>query len=712
MEQQHTAAGNSRSRSIILLLILVGGGILINRLGARLVLHFQLPLYLDSLGTILASAVGGIVPGVLVGFLSNLIGGILDVNTAYYSSTSVLIAVAAAHFARKGSFKKPLGVLLSIVTFALIGGGLGSVLTWLLYGQNFSGGISDKLAHLLYDRSIPSVFWAQFTADILLDLADKALTVLPVVVILNTVSGKTLEKLHFYSWHQAPLSAEDLKASRKKHTRGISLQGKILLVLGGAIFLIAMIVTGISFMLYRNAMIEQEARMGSSVAKVAANLIDAGRVDEFIRDGEASHGYKEIDHSLLNLYMSNEDIAYIYVYQIREDGCHVVFDVDTPDLEGASPGEIVEFDESFREFLPELLAGKRIDPLVTDDTYGWLLTFYEPVYDSNGVCKCYAGVDISMAHVRNTEMLFLTRVVALFVGFFVMILVLGLYLAQYHLILPVNSMSLVAERFAYDSKGAREESVEHLTELRIETGDEIENLYKAFTKTTEETMSYIAYTQKQNEKIAKMQNGLIFVLADMVESRDKCTGNHIRNTASYAQIILDQMKEEGIYADYLTDEFCNDVVNSAPLHDVGKIQVPDAILNKPGKLTDEEFDIMKGHAAAGGEIIDQAILSVSEEDSGYLKEAKNLAACHHEKWNGTGYPNGLKGEEIPLSARIMAVADVFDALVSKRSYKDGFPFDKAMDIIKEGSGTHFDPNIVKAFVDAEDKVREVSESKD
>ena len=181
----------------------------------------------------------------------------------------------------------------------------------------------------------------------------------------------------------------------------------------------------------------------------------------------------------------------------------------------------------------------------------------------------------------------------------------------------------------------------------------------------------------------------------------------MRKTAAYADIILRELKREGVYADQLTDAFMQDVVNSAPLHDVGKIQVSDAILNKPGKLTDEEFEIMKTHTTAGAEIISRAIDMVSEENSGYLKEAMNLAHYHHEKWNGKGYPCALAGEDIPLSARIMAVADVFDALVSKRSYKDGFPFDKAMGIIIEGSGSHFDPKVVDAFVRAQDEVHRV-----
>ena len=213
--------------------------------------------------------------------------------------------------------------------------------------------------------------------------------------------------------------------------------------------------------------------------------------------------------------------------------------------------------------------------------------------------------------------------------------------------------------------------------------------------------------EKQTRSISRLQNGLILVMADLVESRDKCTGDHVRKTAEYVRIIMEQLRKDGAYADRLTDAFMEDVIRSAPLHDIGKIQVPDAILNKPGKLTDAEFEEIKAHAAAGRDIISSAIDMVAEESSGYLNEARSLAYCHHEKWNGTGYPQGLSGETIPLSARIMAVADVFDALVSKRSYKDGFPFEKAMEIIREGSGTHFDPIVVAAFMRAEDAVRAV-----
>ena len=173
------------------------------------------------------------------------------------------------------------------------------------------------------------------------------------------------------------------------------------------------------------------------------------------------------------------------------------------------------------------------------------------------------------------------------------------------------------------------------------------------------------------------------------------------------KLILELLREKGLYQETITNEYIKDVYNSAPLHDVGKIKVPDAILNKPGRLTEEEFEDMKKHTTAGKEIIERAMDLVG--DTGYLSEALNLATHHHEKWDGSGYPDGLKGEEIPLSARVMAVSDVFDALVSVRSYKKPFTFEKAMEIIEEGKGSHFDPVIAQVFLDNKDKVRAISE---
>ena len=198
-----------------------------------------------------------------------------------------------------------------------------------------------------------------------------------------------------------------------------------------------------------------------------------------------------------------------------------------------------------------------------------------------------------------------------------------------------------------------------------------------------------------HEKVMGMQSGMITLMADIVENRDDSTGGHIKRTARYVEGIANELKKRGTYQDILTDQYMKDLVVAAPLHDIGKIHVPDSILNKPGKLTDEEFDIMKAHATAGQDLLNHAKEELGEY--GYLAMAVEMAAYHHEWWNGKGYPYGLSGNDIPLCARIMAVADVFDALISKRIYKDAMPLENAYAIIREESGTHFEPEIVDAF---------------
>lgn len=198
-----------------------------------------------------------------------------------------------------------------------------------------------------------------------------------------------------------------------------------------------------------------------------------------------------------------------------------------------------------------------------------------------------------------------------------------------------------------------------------------------------------------HEKVSRMQSGMITFMAEIVENRDDNTGGHIRRTAEYVECIAKELKRQGIYRNILTDRYLGDMVVAAPLHDIGKIHIPDAVLNKPGKLTEEEFEIMKTHTTAGEELLTHAKAELGE--SGYLNTAVEMAAYHHEWWNGKGYPYGISGEEIPLCARIMAVADVFDALTSKRCYKNAMPLEKACAIIREESGTHFDPAVVEAF---------------
>ena len=712
MDQHDKELQEQRKTSRYYMIGLCAAGLLINYLLAHLATRLQLPLYLDNIGSALAAALGGYLPGIIVGFFTNLINGIGDYTTAYYGSLTVLIAIASAWFASNGyySFRKPWRLLVVIAVFAFIGGGLGSVLTYVLYGFEFGVGLSAPLARKIHESGVTNQFLAQFSADMLVDLVDKTITVLVVAVVLHIMPAPLKQRFYYAGWQQTPISREKRMSSNKKRARLMSLRSKITMLVTAAMVITGAIVTVISFIHYRTAAVEEQQDLAWGVANVASNAIDGDRVEEYIRLGEAAEGYSLVDKRFNDLANCTESIQYVYAYKILQDGCQVVFDADTPDTPGGEPGELVAFDEDFRDLLPDLLEGKEVPPIIATGQFGWLLTVYKPIYDSSGKCQCYVGVDVNMDHILKNGYEFLARVLSLFFGFFVLLLTATIWFAEYNIILPINALDITTENSVYTTESARAETVERIHDLDIRTGDEIESLYHSVTRTTEDMVNTLEDVERQAEIISKLQNGLILVLADMVESRDKCTGDHVRKTAAYTDIIMRELKKEGIYTDQLTDEFMNDVVNSAPLHDIGKIQVSDTILNKPGKLTDDEFEIMKTHTTAGAEVIRHAMNTVSEENSGYLKEAMNLAHYHHEKWNGTGYPCGLKGEAIPLSARIMAVADVFDALVSKRSYKDGFPFEKAMSIIREGSGSHFDPKIAQAFINASDEVRRVMNS--
>ncbi|MBO7357287.1 MAG: hypothetical protein J6U37_02015, partial [Lachnospiraceae bacterium] len=262
----------------------------------------------------------------------------------------------------------------------------------------------------------------------------------------------------------------------------------------------------------------------------------------------------------------------------------MVFDLDTEDTAGSSPGEVIPFDISFRGYMADLLSGNRIDPIITDETYGWLLTAYEPVFNSKGKCVCYAAADISVTDIRINEISFITKAVALFAGFFILILAICMWLARYHLVYPINAMSIAVEEFTFKSKDERTDSLIRLNGMAIKTGDEIEHLYDTMRTTMAETVEQMEHIKEKGDQISKMQNGLITVLADMVESRDKNTGDHVKKTSDYTRLLLKAMKKKGIYRETLTDQYIDDVSNSAALHDIGKIKVPDAILNKNGRL--------------------------------------------------------------------------------------------------------------------------------
>lgn len=213
---------------------------------------------------------------------------------------------------------------------------------------------------------------------------------------------------------------------------------------------------------------------------------------------------------------------------------------------------------------------------------------------------------------------------------------------------------------------------------------------------------------RRTQEIAFSQEISIMAMAALAETRDNETGKHILRTKLYIKILAEKHAENPKYKDILDKDAIYWITTSAPLHDIGKVGIPDHILKKPAKLTDEEFDIMKSHTTIGREAIERAE-SMVDGRATFLIAAKEIVYSHHEKWNGSGYPLGLKGDDIPISARLMALADSYDAICAKRVYKDAIDHEKATEIIIKDSGSHFDPDIVETFLLIKDKFKEISE---
>jgi putative two-component system response regulator len=233
------------------------------------------------------------------------------------------------------------------------------------------------------------------------------------------------------------------------------------------------------------------------------------------------------------------------------------------------------------------------------------------------------------------------------------------------------------------------------------------NLVRARNLLQDQNKNLEGLVKDRTRKLAKMQDAIIMAMASLAETRDNETGNHIRRTQNYVAALARQLKELPRFSSELTDENIELLYKSAPLHDIGKVGIPDNILLKPGKLTSEEFEVMKLHTNYGRE----TILSVERylgESNEFLRFAREITYSHQEKWDGSGYPENLAGDAIPISARLMAVADVYDALISRRVYKPAFSHEEAIDIMRKGRGTHFDPDILDVFLKITEEFKEIA----
>lgn len=680
---------------------LTAGGILLNMLGVRLATSQNMVIFLDSTGTILVAILGGMVPGIMVGFFSNVINSVNDPITLYYGILSILIAMVAAAISDHHGFAKLKTALLSIIPFSLIGGVLGSMLTWLLYGFDFGSGISAPFAKYLYASTSANKFVCQLIADFSIDVFDKTIVVLFVWALLRIVPSGLLKKI----CRESRFMSENDTESQSIIPKRKSIRTRFVFIIAASLCVLCITSMGISYFVYRNSIQTKYEQSGKNVATMMRAVIPGSEIETYLAVGEKAPHYLEVKDSLIKIKNSVPDISYLYVYQIKEDGCHVVFDLDTSEVKGCEPGSIQPIENAFLDKKAILLAGGEIDPIVWNGSHGRMLTTYAPIYNDEGVCKAYAAVDISMENVISNRYVFVIRMGSILFGVSIIILCIAIWVVQKHLVAPINKVAALAKNLHFGDESHKQHNLNIIHKYSVHTGDEIENVYRAFQKSIQDTAEFIDKLDEQNKFIQQLQDNIILSFADMVENRDENTGGHIKRTAAYVETVAKELMREHKYPDELNDQSLADIVKSAPLHDIGKIKIPDSILLKPGKLTAEEFELIKTHTTAGKKILEEVLQGL--EKNNYLQQAINMANYHHEKWNGTGYPEGLSGEDIPLGARIMAIADVFDALVSKRCYKESMGFDEAVKIIQEESGKQFDPEIVVAFVNSKEKILDI-----
>lgn len=682
---------------------LVASGVIINVLLFFMVNYLELPLFLDTFGTIVVAGIAGLFPGIVTAVLTNTLCAFIDSNSLYYMFINVLLSIYSAWYLRANPKRKPGRVWVFVLVTGTVSGIIGAIIQEVLFGVIRNPAEQDIVDMMAGFTGMP-VFMAAILANIMVNILDKLVVGVFAFITIDLIPEERKKAIGDSGWKQNPLTEEQLKTIREwgKDVK-LSAKTRISVTLVGMSLILVFIIEWIGISLYFENEKGERAATAREAVELAATVINKENIDGYLQYGEDYADYQETKELLGKILETSRGVKYLYVVTIEDKGVRFVFDMDTTP-EGYLPGDFMPFDDAFMPYIDLLKKGEESVTVEANDVWGWMLTVYYPLKGTEDHV-CYVGADVSMEYVADYMRNFILQVTIIMAGFFVLIVAYALWTTEVYNTYPVASMAEILDRFSMES-GTQEqldENVKKIRALKIKTGDEVEKLYRSICKMTISQADYVKSIRKLSDYTAKMQDGLIITIADLVENRDSDMGSHIQRTTAYVKIIAEGLKKKGYYPEKVSDKFIADVVRSAPLYDVGKIKIPDRILKKAGKLTKEESEIMKTHAAEGKEILENAISTVQGEN--YLKEARNMAAYHHERWDGMGYPEQIHGEVIPLSARIMAIADEFDALTSNRVYKETKSFDEAVEIIKNGSGTNYDPKCVDAFLEGIEEAR-------
>ncbi|MBR4151823.1 MAG: GGDEF domain-containing protein [Selenomonadaceae bacterium] len=505
-------------------------GLLMNLLGSFLVKIFNLPVFLDTSGTIFIAALGGYMPGITIGFLTNLFKSFFDPIQMYFCSVSVLIAILTTYFARKGFFNDLRKALILVPMLTLLVGGCAILIEFFVETTSF--------------LQMVGTFQLNFVENLLYEFLDKTVSIMLAFALVQKVPAPIKRSFRLLGQRQAPLS-DEIRAEVYKENDLLtaSLRTKMLLILMLSAFFVSFSIAVISCLLFRSATVNDRIKAVDGIVSVVLNELEPSKIDDYIKYGRDSKDYRDVEQKLYGIKNSSIEVKFLYVYRFTEEGCQVIFDINTANLTGDKPGTFIDFEPSVLKYKDDLIIGRPIPPIITDDKYGYLMTLYKPLYDNVGKCQCYAAVDFSMDTLTEYTQSFIAQLLILFAGCFVFIFVLGLWFVDNNIVMPLNTMAYCAKNVSYDNPDERKKSIERIKSLKIKTGDEIENLYAALIQSSDNISKYLESLQ-----IAKIQveNMKVKVYAmDELANTDSLTG--IRNKTAYATTIakLDQHIEDG-----------------------------------------------------------------------------------------------------------------------------------------------------------------------
>ena len=675
--------------------------------------RFHLPLYLNSIGVIFASAAGGILTGVFTGFLTCALASFANNLAIYYSVILVTIALFTSLFTKSLYFRSIKKTILFTIFIIIYDTLSVTFLSWFLYEKDISIGSFSQLALLLNDSILEGhPFYSLLLSVFATSLVDKTICIFSCFILLNFLPKKFMNIFPYgylfminrrdsirrrdYYLDLYKANQKGVKYPLRKKIVTISIMISVLIgTIGGAIGVVE----------FARKNLDYYNLYADNSMDAAMRLFDINHINDYVN----CNSYDELppffqdDQELLTNFTNDLDLAKdVYIVKYSDEGFVVILNSKKNDLD-CDFGSLVHYNKDELKKIDDIKNGKNLSYTITKKHGMNLITNYMPIYNGNEFLG-YIIVDFSMENFMQSNYVFSVKIISLLFALSIMISCLIYEGSRLIMIEPVIQMAELSNDYTINTD--LNEFIEKLNGIRIYTHDEVLELYDSIKHLTLMIRNYTGDLENKNKYIEKFSENLIEILAVMSESRDTSTGEHIRRTSLFVKAICLKLRNNPKYKDILTDEYINVLYKASPLHDIGKIQISDVILNKPGKLTSDEFEIMKTHTVKGKEILERALVGI--ESNEFLNEAIILSMYHHEWWNGLGYPYGIKGEDIPIEARIMAVADVFDALISKRIYKEAYSFSDALEIMNEENGKHFDPDVFKAFIEAIDTIKEIA----